>query len=384
MMKLGVEVFFEAKTTQYTDKKIGLLTNLTGVNQQLQSTIDLFAEHEGLQLTALFGPEHGIRGVAQEGQAIGSSVDPYTNVPVHSLYTKDKTPNTDILRDVDIVFCDLQDIGSRYYTFIYTMADLMKLCKKEMKPFVVLDRPNPINGNVVEGNVVQENCRSFVGQYPIPVRHGLTIGELASLFNEEFSIHCDLEVVPMTGWERDMFFEDTGLHWVSPTPNVTNIDMCLLYPGTCLIEGTNISEGRGTTKPFEMIGAPFVNGRELAAELSSYQLPGILFRPAMFQPMHQKFAGEVCEGVQLHISNRQALQSYSLGLHLLKAFQVLYPEEFAFIRSEDFNNRYFIDLLTGTEEVRELVLKRDTATLFSGLFDEVSPFRELRKPYLLY
>lgn len=383
-MKLGSEVFFEKHTALYKNRRIGLLTNLTGVNQKLEATIDLFAKHEDLNLTVLFGPEHGIRGEAREGEWVESSVDPSTNVPVYSLYNADKTPNKEMLLNVDVVFCDLQDIGSRYYTFIYTMANVMKLCKEEGKQFVVLDRPNPINGLGVEGNSVQDGYHSFVGQYSIPVRHGMTIGELAYMFNTEFGIGCELDVIEMSEWSREHYFDETGLYWVSPTPNATGVDMCLLYPGICLIEGTNISEGRGTTKPFEVIGAPFIDGRRLAMELSLSGLGGVIFRPTVFKPMFNKFVGEVCEGVQIHITNRSTLKPYLVGLTLIKVLRELYPEKLEFIKSKDFNNAFFLDLLAGTNELREQLIEGDIVEFKKNSEHDEILFLAKRASYLLY
>lgn len=383
-MKLGLEVFLDKHASRYKGKRIGLLTNITGVNHKLESAIDLFAQHKDIQLNALFGPEHGIRGEAKEGEWVESSVDLYTNVPVYSLYSTDKKPNKEMLHNVDTVFCDLQDIGSRYYTFIYTMANMMKLCYEEGKEVVVLDRPNPINGVDVEGNLVQCNFQSFVGQFPIPVRHGLTIGELALLFNSEFDIECDLKVFEMEGWTRDTYYDETDLYWVSPTPNATTIDMCLLYPGTCLIEGTNISEGRGTTKPFEIIGAPFINGKELVSVLSTQNLKGVLFRPTVFKPMYNKFSNEVCEGVQLHISDRSILNPFLIGLKVLKVLKMLYPDEVHFIRSEDFNSHYFLDLLAVTNELRQQLIEGNTDRFIKKIPQYANAFKQTREKYLLY
>lgn len=383
-MKLGVEVFLEKHVKAYKGKRIGLLTNLTGVNRHLQPTIDLFYKHPGITLTTLFGPEHGLRGEVKEGELIKSSVDPYTNLPVYSLYKKEKKPENTMLDDVDIVICDLQDIGTRYYTFIYTIANMMKLCGEHGKKVVILDRPNPINGDVVEGNRIQEGFMSFVGQYPIAVRHGLTIGEMAVFFNEQFRMSCDLKVIRMEGWSRDLYFDQTELLWVSPTPNTTGLDMCLLYPGTCLIEGTNVSEGRGTTKPFEIIGAPFINGRKLADELNSYKLDGVLFRSTVFKPQYSKFSGVVCEGVQIHVAERSKLKAFNFGLTLLQALYKLYPTELTFIKSNDSKDHYFIDLLAGTEQLRKQLQTGNLDDFMHTIKVDEDTFRSIRSPYLLY
>ncbi|GAA0590069.1 DUF1343 domain-containing protein [Virgibacillus siamensis] len=383
-MKLGSEVFLQTYTQKYQEARIGLMSNLTGVNHNLESTIDLFAHHDDIQLTALYGPEHGIRGDAKEGELIDSSIDAYTGLPVFSLYNKNKKPDKEMLASIDLIFCDLQDVGVRYYTFIYTLANMMKLCGEQGIPIVVLDRPNPINGVGIEGNIVEDGFESFVGQFPIPVRHGLTIGELALLFKHEFQIPCNLDVIPMSGWSRKDYFDDTDLYWVSPTPNATNLNMCLLYSGTCLLEGTNISEGRGTTKPFEMLGAPFVNGRELAEELAEYNIEGVLFRPTFFKPQYQKYAGKVCEGVQIHITDRTKINAFYLGITVIKTMHNLYPNEFQFTKSADFNNRFFLDLLAGTDNLRKQVLKGDTSEFFNRMSYETEAFRLSREKYLLY
>jgi len=382
-MKLGLEVFLENNTEEYIGKKIGLLTNLTGVNHDLESTIDLFYKHPNIQLTALFGPEHGLRGEVQEGKLIDSSVDAYTGVPVFSLYNKEKKPNVEMLKNVDVVFCDLQDIGTRYYTFIYSLANTMQICGQEGKKVVVLDRPNPINGVTMEGNLVDEDFRSFVGKFPIPVRHGMTIGELAHLFKNEFSIECDLEVVPMEGWSRDMYFDQTDLYWVSPTPNTTTMDMCVLYPGTCLIEGTNLSEGRGTTKPFEVIGAPFIDGRELADEMNALNLKGVRFRQAVFKPMYSKHEGEVCEGVQVHVSDRHNLHAFEIGISLLETIYRLYPDKVEFIQAGK-RNQYFLDLLAGTDQLRKQIELGNTSAIRTQSREQTQQFEAIRKNYLLY
>ncbi len=383
-MKLGIEVFLEKYTEKFKGERIGLLTNLTGVNHHLESTIDLMHAHKDINLTTLFGPEHGLRGEVCEGEWVDSTSDPATGIPIYSLYNQEKKPDKTMLKDADVIFCDLQDIGVRYYTFIYSMANMMKICGEQDKKIVILDRPNPINGNDLEGNLVDPAFQSFVGQFPIPVRHGLTIGELAILFKYEFNIECDVEVIKMEDWSRNMYFDQTDLYWVSPTPNTTTLDMCLLYPGTCLIEGTNISEGRGTTKPFEVIGAPFINGKKLAEELKTCHLDGVLFRPTLFRPMYQKHAGNVCEGIQLHIADRSKMNAFEIGIFLLDAMYKLYPNKIKFIRNEEFNKHYFLDLLAGTNQLREYITSRNTVEFFKQVPEAISKFKKLRKDYLLY
>ncbi|RLQ94777.1 DUF1343 domain-containing protein [Falsibacillus albus] len=353
-MKLGLENFLEHHVNEYKGKRIGLVTNMTGVDHRLTPTIDLFHQHPDIRLTALFGPEHGLRGDAKEGAKVGNEVDPKTGLPVYSLYSETRIPSKEMLEDVDVVFFDLQDIGARYYTFIYTMANVMEACGTCGKEFVVLDRPNPINGVQVEGNLVESGFTSFVGQYPLPNRHGLTIGELAHWFKHEGHISCDLRVIEMTGWKREQYFDQTDLFWVQPTPNTTTMDMMLLYPGTCLIEGTTLSEGRGTTKPFEYIGAPCIDGYDLAKRINQTNIPSIIARPVSFVPTYQKHMNERCEGVQLHITDRRRLKSFSTGLKVIETIAELYPKEFAF-REKNEEGLDFFNLLAGTDRLKDMI-----------------------------
>ncbi len=381
-MKLGLDVFLEQYVDRYNNMRIGLVTNLTGVNSKLVPTIDLFFEHPNIQLTALYGPEHGIRGDAKEGEEVASSIDPYTKLPVYSLYGESKKPSPEMLKDIDVIFFDLQDIGSRYYTFIYTMAYVMQACSEQGKQFVVLDRPNPISGNRIEGNLLKEGFNSFVGLYPLPNRHGLTIGEIALLFNYEFGINCDLTVIPMDGWKRDMYYDETGLFWVPPSPNTTGLDMAVLYPGTCLLEGTNVSEGRGTTKPFEFAGAPFIDGTKLAKRLNEKEIPGVLARPISFVPTYSKYKDNICGGVQLHVVEKREINSFKTGLALLETIFEMYPNDFKFLETAE--GKFFFDLLAGTDELRSMILKGNVNTFLEQCEQELEIFNKQAKPYLLY
>ena len=381
-MKLGVEVFLDEGYKQFIGKNLGLVTNMTGVNQSLTTTIELFVEHPGITLKALYGPEHGIRGDAKEGEGVQSSIDPYTNLPVYSLYGDSRKPTIEMLESVDVVVFDLQDIGSRYYTYIYTMAYVMEACGEQGKQFVVLDRPNPISGESIEGNLVEEDVRSFVGLLPIPNRHGMTVGELAQLFKYKFGYHCDLTVIPMEGWKRAMYFDDTSLFWVAPSPNTTNIDMNLLYTGTCLIEGTNLSEGRGTTRPFEWIGAPFIDGQRLAKTFNSKGAEGVIARPTSFKPTYQKHKDKVCGGIQLHIVNRKTLNSWKTGLLLIETIVELYPNDFLFIENEQ--KKYFFDLLAGTKSLREKIWNGTTENYINSCLALTEDFQREKKIYDIY
>lgn len=381
-MKLGLDVFLEKEYQRFKGKRIGLITNITGVNERLIPSIDLFFEHDDIHLTALYAPEHGIRGDAREGEKVESMKDPYTGLPVYSLYGETRKPTKEMLEPVDVLVFDLQDIGSRYYTFIYTMAYVMKACKEHGKHFVVLDRPNPVSGNKMEGNLVEEDVRSFVGLLPIPNRHGMTVGELAYLYKHEFGYDCELTVVPMQGWERSMYFDETGLFWVPPSPNTTNMDMSILYSGTCLIEGTNLSEGRGTTRPFELVGAPFIDGMELAKAFNRKNIAGVLARPTSFIPFYQKHVNQVCGGVQLHIENRHELHALEAGIVLIETVAELYPDEFEFIRNE--NGKYFFDLLAGTKQLKKQILAGNAKAFLEACEEKLAYFQQLKEPYLIY
>ncbi|MFS0863070.1 exo-beta-N-acetylmuramidase NamZ domain-containing protein [Fredinandcohnia sp. 179-A 10B2 NHS] len=382
-MRIGLDYFLTDHLHLCKGKRVGLVTNMTGVNQQLTPAIDLFHAHPSIELTALYGPEHGIRGSAKEGEKVDFFVDPYTKVPVYSLYGATKKPTKEMLEPVDIIFFDLQDIGARYYTFIYTMAYVMEACAEFGKEFVVLDRPNPISGTRLEGNLVEEECRSFVGLYPIPNRHGMTVGELALFFKHEFGINCNVTVVPMEGWNRDMYYDETDLFWVPPSPNTTGMDMCILYPGTCLVEGTNLSEGRGTTRPFEYIGSPFIEGYQVAKRLNEKKLPGVIARPISFVPTYSKHKDLHCEGIQLHVTDRKTIHSLATGLTVLETIAEMYPKEFEFVQFGE-KKTYMFDLLAGTKELKDLVVKGETSRFIESSRVQTEGFLKQREPYLLY
>ena len=381
-MKLGVEVFLEDGYKPFIGNRIGLVTNMTGVNQKLTPTIELFVDHPGINLTALYGPEHEIRGDAKEGEGVQSSIDPYTNLPVYSLYGDSRKPTKEMLESVDVIVFDLQDIGSRYFTYIYTMAYVMEACGEQGKQFVVLDRPNPISGDRIEGNLVEEDVRSFVGLLPIPNRHGMTVGELAQLFKYKFGYNCDLTVVPMEGWLRSMYFDDTPVLWVPPSPNTTNIDMNVLYPGTCLIEGTNLSEGRGTTRPFEWIGAPYVDGQRLAKVFNEKKIEGVIARPISFKPTYQKHMNVICSGIQLHIVDRRILNAWETGLLLIETIAEMYPNDFSFI--ENGQKKYFFDLLAGSKSIREHIWNGTTTEYIENCLSLIEGFQKEKKIYDIY
>lgn len=324
-MKLGIDRIEEIAHL-LKGKRVGLITNPTGVNSQIESTIDVLKKYSNL--VSLFSPEHGVRGNVQAGDKVDTYIDEKTGCTVYSLYGKTRRPTKEMLDTIDILCIDIQDVGSRFYTYIYTMAYAMESCKEHHKPFVVFDRPNPIGGNKVEGNILDLEYRSFIGYFPITQRHGLTIGELAKLFNEEFGIGCDLTVVEMEGWSRDMYWPDTKLHWLLPSPNMPTFTSAIVYNATCVFEGTNVSEGRGTTKPFEMVGAPYIDAEQLANEMNNQGLKGVIFRPIYFTPTFSKHQGKLCGGVELLITDYRAFETVKTGWTLLYVIQQLYPESY--------------------------------------------------------
>ncbi|CAM4028182.1 exo-beta-N-acetylmuramidase NamZ domain-containing protein [Mesobacillus zeae] len=383
-LALGAEVLLNSQKDLVKGKRVGLITNPTGTDQQLTSIVDRLYNDPDIQLTALYGPEHGVRGSAQAGQYVEFYMDEKTGLPVYSLYGKTKKPTPEMLKNVDVLLFDIQDVGARFYTYIYTMAYAMEAAKENNIPFVVLDRPNPLGGTKVEGPVLDPKYISFVGNYPIPLRHGMTAGELATLFNEEFGIGADLTVVEMDGWKRKMEWKDTPLEFIPASPNMPTPETALVYPGAALIEGTNISEGRGTTKPFELIGAPFIDSDKLTAELNEKNLPGVRFRPASFIPAFSKHSGVLSHGIQIHVIDRSAFQPFETGLYIVKTIHDLYPDHFQF-RAEDSRGISFFDLLAGNGWIREGIENgRSVEEMKLQWEAELVDFKQIREKYLLY
>jgi uncharacterized protein YbbC (DUF1343 family) len=360
-------------------KKVGLITNPTGVTSDHRHGLDAMLE-AGIHVVKVYGPEHGVRGTEQAGDTPGSYEDPRTGLPFVNLYGKEPTEMIPLFDGVDVLIFDIQDVGTRFYTYIYTMAHAMEAAARADKTFIVLDRPNPLGGVKVEGPVLKPKYSSFVGLYPIPQRHGMTVGELARMFNGEFLPEpVDLQVVPMKGWKRWHRFEDTGLPWVLPSPNMPTTETALVYPGTGMIEGTNLSEGRGTTRPFELVGAPYIKGWELAEAMNQAGLPGVSFREAYFTPTFSKYEGETVGGVQLHVEDRKAFSPVLTGLTLIQETKRLYPDQFQW-RSD-----HWIDKLTGSDRVRKQIdagvpVKR----IVASWKNELKEFRQLRSRYLIY
>jgi uncharacterized protein YbbC (DUF1343 family) len=403
-VKLGVEVFVEKHLDLVKGKRVGLITNPTGTDSSLRTTIDLFRSNPAIDLVALYGPEHGVRGNAQAGEYVPFYYDETFKLPVFSLYgqsfkpepgmlknideymrsfdTKQtgKVPESAMVKGIDALVFDIQDVGTRVYTYIGTMANAMQAAAENGIDFIVLDRPAPINGADMEGAVLEyPEFSSFIGLFPIPLRYGMTVGELARLFNDKFLARtAKLTVIPMEGWTRTMWFDETGLPWVIPSPNMPTLDTAIVYPGLVALEGTNLSEGRGTTRPFEFFGAPWIDGSVLAAKLNALALPGVRFREAWFTPSFSKFQGELCGGCQIHVTDRSVFRSVAAILHIIKTVREMAPDKFAF------HAEYF-DKVMGTASVRKaLEAGTDVATILANIQPGLDAFASLRKAYLLY
>ncbi len=387
-VRLGLEVLLGGRRSLLEGARIGCVVHPASVLPDLRHTADVLFSQDSFRCVALFGPQHGARGEKQDNMIESEFYrDPDTRIPVHSLYGDTRQPTPAMLADIDVLIYDLQDVGTRVYTFIYTMAGCMETCARLGRKMIVADRPNPINGRSVEGSLLDLSFRSFVGMYPIPMRHGMTVGELALLFNAEFAIGCDLTVVPMEGWKRDAWFDETGLPWVQPSPNIPTLDSAVVYPGTVLVEGTLLSEGRGTTRPFEYVGAPYINARAFATRLNELELPGVRFRPAYFQPTFQKWSGEMCGGVQLHVADREAFEPFLTGIMVISTAKALYPERFEW-RKPPYEYEYDkrpIDILCGGTRLPSLMdAGASPADIRRSWQDDIAAFERRRAPYLLY
>jgi uncharacterized protein YbbC (DUF1343 family) len=374
----GVEVFLGAVPEGVRGKRVGLITNHTGTDRAGRSAIDLLHQSPAVELVALFGPEHGLRGTAAPGEKVASGRDERTGLPIHSLYGQTQKPTPEMLEGVEVLLFDIQDIGARPYTYVYTMALGMQAAREKGIPFVVLDRPNPIGGRMVEGNLLDTAFASFVGMYPIPVRHGMTAGELAGLFNREFGIGADLTVVPAEGWRRDEWFDATGLPWINPSPNIRRLEAAIHYPGTVFFEGTNLSEGRGTDLPFEQTGAPWLDAEAVAAEMNALRLPGVRFEAVRFavEPTAAKFPGETLPGVRLVLTERETYRPVEATLLLIDAIRRRHPERFEWSRT--------IDRLAGTDRLRKAIEAGTLRALLREWERDAERFRRTREPYLLY
>ncbi len=378
----GLDVLLAEGHPRITGGRVGLVCNHTSVSRSLDGAANLLYASGRVDLVALFGPEHGVRGQAQAGITLGDATDEVTGLPAYSLYGERRAPTPEMLAGLDALLFDLQDVGVRYATYLSTMYHCQRAAAEAGLDFVVLDRPNPLRGDRVEGRVLDPAFASFVGVHPIPIRHGMTAGELAGLFASREGWPEPL-VVGARGWRRDLWYDETDLPWVLPSPNLPTLDSVALYPGTCLVEGTNLSEGRGTTRPFELVGAPWVRPSELALELRRRGLEGIAFRPTYFTPTFSKHAGESCGGVQVHVTDRNILRPAELGIHLLHALLTLYPERFQWLGGGD--GRYFVDWLLGSDAPRlALEAGAQPREVMADWERQASEFVRARQPFLLY
>ncbi len=387
-IRLGIEKLLEDQGHRIQGARLGLVCNQASVNHQLHHVADLLKEHQGADLRALFGPQHGIRGDVQDNMIeTGHATDRKTGLPIYSLYSETREPTESMLRDLDALIFDMQDVGCRIYTFAYTMANCMTAARKFGKKLIVCDRPNPINGRDVAGNVLEEGHESFVGQYSIPTRHGMTLGELATMFNGHFNINCELDVLTMDGWDRHCWHDETDAPWVMPSPNMPTIDTATVFPGTVHFEGTQVSEGRGTTRPFELIGAPYIVAEEFARQLNSANLPGVYFRSCIFRPTFQKHGGISCGGVQLHVLDRDNFEPVLTGLNMIKVARDLYPQQFRWKEPpyEYVYDRNPFDVIAGTTRIREAIERGTTIDELQATWEpELTSFMKLREAFLLY
>lgn len=403
-VKSGLEVLLDKRLDLLEGKRVGLITNPTGVDRSLRSAIEAFLAAPRIKLVALYGPEHGVRGNAQAGEYVPFTIDERTKLPVFSLYGQSmkpapgmlrnideymrsfdtqetgKAPEASMVEGIDVLVFDIQDVGTRVYTYVATMAYAMQAAAEAGVEFVVLDRPNPINGVDLEGPVLKDpGFSSFIGLFPVPLRHGMTAGELALLFNDRFlQGRAKLTVVPMEGWRREMWFDETGLPWVLPSPNMPTLDTATVYPGLVALEGTNLSEGRGTTRPFELFGAPWLDAPELVKRMNALRLPGVTFREAWFTPSFSKFQGQLCGGCQVHVTERSLFRPVTAVLHIIKTVRDMAPDRFAF-------HADYFDKVMGTSAVRTaLEAGASVESILEGLRPGLEAFAAERRPYLLY
>ncbi len=375
----GLETLLADVPPALRGKRVGLITNHSAIDRKKASAIDLIAQHKDLKLVALLAPEHGIRGDLQAGVKVADEKDPKTGVPVYSLYlAEDRGPTPEMLKDVDVLIYDLQEVGGRTWTYVSTMALSMQAAVKKNIPFVVLDRPNPIGGEIVEGALLDPKFQSFVGMYPIPARHGMTVGELATLFNQKHGIGANLIVAKVRNWQRAQWFDETALPWINPSPNLRSLSALTSYPGSVYFEGTNLTEGRGTDRPFEQIGAPWLNASDVARTMNDMQLRGIRFEATTMPvaPTAAKFPGQTIAAIRFAITDRQAYRPVRASLLLIDAIRRQHPTEFAW--------RPSIDRLTGSDKVRLAIDAGTLAPLLEQWDREAAEFLVSRKPYLLY
>ncbi len=388
-VKIGAEVLLEKHLDLIKGKRVGIVTNHTGILPDGRHIVDVLNELPDVKVVALFGPEHGIRGEVPDGKSISHGVDTKTGIPVYSLYGEVKKPTPQMLKDIDVLIFDIQDVGARFYTYISTMSYCMEACAEQGKKFIVLDRPNPIRGVYVDGPILEPKFKSFVGLHTIPVAHGMTVGELAKMFNEEEwlenGVKADLSVIKMENYSRKMWFDQTGLPWIKPSPNMMTLETATVYTATCFIEGTNVSEGRGTEHPFEWIGAPWIDAEKFASELNSFKLPGVKFEPIEFTPVDiekvtvdPKYEGEKCYGVYLKVYDREKFEPVKTAVYILYTLKKLFPDNFKWRTSGQ-------DRLWGTDKMRLMIDEgKNPAEIIKLWQDGLNNFLKIRQKYLLY
>jgi uncharacterized protein YbbC (DUF1343 family) len=387
-IKLGLERLLDERAGLLKDARVALVCNQASVDHAFRHAADLLFDHPDINLTALFGPQHGIRGDVQDNMIeTNHASDRRTGLPVYSLYSETREPTEEMLKDVDVIVVDLQGVGCRIYTFAYTMANCMRAAARLGKKVIVCDRPNPIGGEKVAGNVTEAGHESFVGQYLLPTRHGMTMAELARLFNDHFGIGCELEVVELAGWSRNLWYGDTDGPWVLPSPNIPTPNSCKVFPGTVHLEGTQMSEGRGTTRPFELVGAPYIQADEYAEELTRLNLPGVLFRASVFMPTFQKHGGKACGGVQIHVTDRDSFEPVQTGVAIVKTAYDMYPNDFRW-KEPPYEYEYTrnpFDVIAGTTGLREQIERGESLDAIVDSWEpRLGEFRIVRERYLVY
>jgi uncharacterized protein YbbC (DUF1343 family) len=386
MIRLGSDLLLSS--SRLKGARVGVVCNHASVDRGFLHVLDRIAGAPGVTLAAVFGPQHGFRSDVQDNMIETPHIDdPGRRVPIYSLYSETREPTAEMLRGIDALVIDLQDIGARIYTYIYTMANCLRAGARHGVPIIVCDRPNPIGGVDVEGETLVPGFESFVGQFSIPMRHGMTIGELARLFNEHFGLGAPLEVVKMEGWKREMYADGTGLPWVMPSPNMPTLDTAIVYPGTVLFEGLLVSEGRGTTRPFELVGAPWIEAESFARRMNDLGLPGAHFRPAVFEPTFQKYAKQPCGGCQIHVTDRTAFRPVLTGVALAGLFHRTDPARFAWRQPpyEYEHDKMPIDILAGSDRLRRQIESDVPAIdIAAGWREDENAFRTQREPFLMY
>lgn len=383
-VKLGLDVFLEKHAERYKNLRIGLITNATGINGELKRNVDLFIQ-KGLKLVKLFGPEHGIFTAAPDGAKVSDDVEPKYGIKIHSLYGRTVRPTFEMLSDLDVLIYDIQDVGLRFYTYIYTMAYCMEECGKRNIKFVVLDRPNPLSRRI-EGPTMREGFESFVGGYGLALRYGLTVGELANYLNQEFCMNVDLEVVRMENYDPESYFDETGLLWNTPSPNLPTLEHTILYAGLCLLEGVNVSVGRGTTHPFKFIGAPWIDSSKLYEELRKFNHEGVVFRERYFVPFAFKLSGQLCRGLEFFVTDKRKIKPLLLAVDVIACLKKFHLHEFkwdSYVHDE--TERYYFDLLIGSDLYRKAIDEGATSKDFDRIWiEESTDFARRVEKYRLY